>query len=132
MRCREIHDTREGRLTRTVRLTTATFLVTWLPFQILLLVDTECSPCEISLVVIIVTKLVHYANSIINIVIYPVRNGEYRTVLFQMLSIVYNFFRRSRRIAQSSENTRNSIVFVVRKSSETQLNFDHFHEDTRL
>ena len=132
MRRREIPDPREERLTRTVGLVTAAFLVTWLPFQILHLVDTQCSSCEISLVVVILTKLLHYANSIINIVIYPVRNREYRAALFHMLSSVYNYFRRNQRIAQSSKNIENSIVFVVRKSSETQLNFDHFHENTRL
>ena len=114
------------------KVSTYAFLVTWLPFQILNLVASQCSSCEISLVVVIVTKLLHYANSIINIVIYPVRNREYRAALFQMLSSVYNYFRRSRRIAQSSENNENCIVFVVRKSNDTQLNFDHFHENTRL
>ena len=124
MRRREIHETRDERLTRTVGIITATFLVTWLPFQILLLVDAQCSLCETSLV-LIVTEFLHYANSIINIVIYPVRNREYRAALFQMLSSIYNYFRRNRRIAQSSANTGNSTVFVVRKSSDTELNFSH-------
>ena len=127
MHRRENQGIRDETLTKTVGLITAAFLVTWLPFQILSLVASQCSSCEISLVVVIVTKLLHYANSIINIVIYPVRNREYRAALFQMLSSVYNYFRRSRGIAQSSENNENCIVFVVRKPSDTQLNFDHFH-----
>ena len=132
MRRREIHDTRDERLTRTVGLITAAFLITWLPFQILHFIVNQCSSCEISLVVVIVAKLLHYANSIINFVIYPVRNREYRAALFQILSSIYDYFRRNRRIAQSSANTGNSIVFVVRESSDTQLNFDHFHENIRL
>ena len=132
MQRRANQETRDETLTKTVGLITATFLVSWLPFQILNLVVNQCSSCEISLLVVIATKLLHYANSIINIVIYPVRNREYRAALFHMLSSVYNYFRRNQRIAQSSKNIENSIVFVVRKSSETQLNFDHFHENTRL
>ena len=132
MQRRANQETRDETLTKTVGLITAAFLVTWLPFQILNLVVNQCSSCEISLLVVIATKLLHYANSIINIVIYPVRNREYRAALFHMLSSVYNYFRRNQRIAQSSKNIENSIVFVVRKSSETQLNFDHFHENTRL
>ena len=127
MRRREIHDTRDERLARTVGIITAAFLVTWLPFQILHLVVHQCSSCEISLVVVIVAKLLHYANSIINFVIYPVRNREYRVALFQMF-----YFRRNGRIPRSSADTRNSIVFVVGKSSGTQVNFDHFHENTRF
>ena len=73
---REIHEAREKRLTKTVGLITAAFLVTWLPFKILHLVDAQCPSCEISLGGLIVTELLHYANSIINIVIYPVRNRE--------------------------------------------------------
>ena len=128
----QVLETRDERLTRTVGLITAAFLVTWLPFQILILVNSQCSSCEISLVVVIVTKLLHYANSIINIVIYPVRNREFRAALFQMPSVIYNYFRRNRRIAQLSENTGNFIVFVVRTSRDTQLNFDQIYENTRL
>ena len=128
----EVYETRDERLTRTVGLITAAFLVTWLPFQILVLVVHQCSSCEISLVVVIATKLLHYANSIINIVIYPVRNREYRAALFQMLTSICTNFRQNRRISQSSANTGNSIVFVVKKSSDAQLNFDHFYENTRL
>ena len=128
----EVYETRDERLTRTVGLITAAFLVTWVPFQILVLVVHQCSSCEISLVVVIAAKLLHYANSIINIVIYPVRNREYRAALFQMLTSICTCFRRNRRIAHSSANTGNSIVFGVKKSSDAQLNFDHFHENTRL
>ena len=131
MHRREHQETRDETLTRTVGLITAAFLVTWLPFQVLNLVASQCSSCDISPVEVIVTKLLHYANSIINIVIYPVRNREYKAALFQMLSSIYNFFRRNRRITQSSTNNGNSIVFVVRKSSDAQLNLDH-HENTRL
>ncbi|XP_015757561.1 PREDICTED: adenosine receptor A1-like [Acropora digitifera] len=116
---REIQETRGESLTKTVGLITAAFLVTWIPFQILNLVATQCSSCEISLVVVIVTKLLHYANSIVNIIIYPVRNREYKAALFQMFSSIYNYFRRNRSITQSSATTENSNVFVVRKPSDT-------------
>ena len=133
--CRHgVRETRDERLTKTVGLITAAFLVTWLPFQILHLVISLCPTCKISVISVIAAKLFHYANSIINIVIYPIRCKEYRTALFQMLTSICNYvyLRRNRRIAQSSANTGNSIVFVVGKSSDTQVNFDHFHENTRL
>ena len=134
MRCHGVHETRDERLTKTVGLITAAFLVTWLPFQILHLAKGPCPTCKIPDVELFAAKLFHYANSIINIIIYPLRCKEYRAALFQMLTSICNFvyLRRNPRIAQSSANTGNSIVFVVRKSSDTQLNFDHFHENTRL
>ena len=131
---RQVHETRDERMTKTVGLITAAFLVTWLPFQILHLVISLCPTCKISVVEVIATKLFHYANSIINIVIYHLRCREYRAALFQMLTSICNYvyLRRNPRIAQSSANTGNSVAFVVRKSSDIQLNFDHFHENTRL
>ena len=131
LRRHEVRETRDFRLGKTVAIITAAFLVTWLPFQILILSFSLCISCQVSPATINSTKLLHYANSIVNIVIYPVRNEEYRKALFQMFSSLCNRSGRSQNTL-SATNFRNSTVFAVRNSSDTQRNFDHFHEKTRL
>ena len=127
----EVHETRDLRLGKTIAIITAAFLVTWLPFQILILTLSFCNSCLVSPATMNSTKLLHYANSIVNIVIYPVRNEEYRAALCQMFSSLWNRSWRSQKTASGS-NFRNSTLFAVRKPSDTQRKFDHFHENTRL
>ncbi|XP_015757597.1 PREDICTED: octopamine receptor-like [Acropora digitifera] len=131
LRRNEVHETRDLRLGKTIAIITAAFLVTWLPFQILILTLSFCNSCLVSPATMNSTKLLHYANSIVNIVIYPVRNEEYRAALCQMFSSLWNRSWRSQKTASGS-NFRNSTLFAVRKPSDTQRNFDHFHENTRL
>ena len=70
----EVHETRDLRLGKTIAIIKAAFLVTWLPFQILILTLSLCNSCLVSPATMNSTKLLHYANSIVNIVIYPARN----------------------------------------------------------
>ncbi|XP_068724439.1 adenosine receptor A2a-like [Montipora capricornis] len=77
---------REFKLAKTVALITGAFLVTWLPFQIFLLIINLCISCrELSPVLGMIFKLLQYGNSVVNIFIYSFRNAEYRSALFEIL-----------------------------------------------
>ena len=100
VRC-QVHKKRDVRLTKTVAIITAAFLLTWLPFQILVLgFKLSNSHQDSFLVPLYVTKLLHYGNSVLNIFIYPVRNEEYRAALFKMLSRICYQPRRNLQISQ--------------------------------
>ncbi|XP_015757584.1 PREDICTED: cannabinoid receptor 2-like [Acropora digitifera] len=107
LRRRQVHENRDVRLTKTVAIITTAFLLTWLPFQILLLGFKLCNSClEGLFAALYITKLLHYGNSVLNIFIYQVGNEEYRAALFKMLSCVCHLPRRNSRISQEKpQNT---------------------------
>ncbi|XP_068723032.1 adenosine receptor A2a-like [Montipora capricornis] len=88
-RCRKtraFRDARDFKLAKTVALITGVFLVTWLPFQIFLLIINLCISCrELSPVLGTIFKLLQYGNSVVNILIYSFRIAEYRSALFEIL-----------------------------------------------
>ena len=127
----QVQETKTLKLTKTVVLITAAFVLTWLPFQVLTLVLNLCISCKIYPVVVYVTKLLQYGNSVINIVIYPFRDQEYRKSLFKMLSI-FKCSCRNKLIRLSPANMRISVISLVSYSIDTQLSFDNFPENTRL
>ena len=127
----QVQETKTLKLTKTVVLITAAFVLTWLPFQVLNLVLNLCISCKISLVVVYVIKLLQYGNSVINIVIYPFRDEEYRKSLFKMLSI-FKCSCRNELIRLSPANMAISVITLVSYSIDTQLSFDNFPENTRL
>ncbi|XP_068683262.1 adenosine receptor A1-like isoform X2 [Montipora foliosa] len=130
----QVQEIKTLKLTKTVVLITAVFVLTWLPFQVLNSVSNLCISCQKfsnSLVVVSVIKLLQYGNSVINIVIYPFRDEEYRKSLFKMLSI-FKFSCRNKLIRLSPANMGISVISVVSYSIDTQLSFDNFQENTRL
>ena len=79
---------RESRLSKTLFLITGTFVLTWLPFQVLVVIANTCLPCrKMHVVVIFVFKLLHYSNSFINFVIYCLRMPDYRKAVAQIFFI---------------------------------------------
>ena len=128
----QVQETKTLKLTKTVVLITAAFVLTWLPFQVSNLVLNLCISCrKIYPVVAYVIKLLQYGNSVINIVIYPFSNEEYRKSLFKMLSI-FKCSCRNKLICLSPANNGISVISVVSYSVDTQLSFDNFQENTRL
>ena len=76
----------EEKLSKTLLLVTGSFVVTWLPFEVLVAVINLCVSCQqIPLVSIYVIKLLHYSNSLINIIIYPLRIPEFKDALLHLL-----------------------------------------------
>ena len=70
---------REERLSKTLFLITGTFVLTWLPFQVLVVVVNMCVPCGyMPIVVVFVLKLLQFSNSFLNFLIYCLRMPDYR------------------------------------------------------
>lgn len=76
----------EARLSKTVLLITGMFMLTWMPFQVLVIVIVKCAVCNnVSLVVVFVIKLLQFSNSVLNFFIYCFRMPNYRRALFSLL-----------------------------------------------
>ena len=76
----------EARLSKTLVLITGAFALTWLPFQMLVIVLNICSPCKkVPAVVVFGIKLLQFANSFVNFAIYCLRMQSYRNALYQIL-----------------------------------------------
>lgn len=77
----------EARLSKTLFLITGAFVLTWLPFQVLVIVLNMCVPCKtVPAVVVFGIKLLQFSNSFINFVIYCLRMQSYRNALHQFLA----------------------------------------------
>ena len=75
----------EARLSKTVFLITGMFLVTWMPFQVLVILILRCVTCNsVPVVVTFVIKLLQFSNSVINFFIDCFRMPIYRRTLFAL------------------------------------------------
>lgn len=75
----------EARFSKTVLLITGTFFLTWMPFQVLVIVLTLCFSCRnVSAPVIFGIKLLQFSNSAVNFFIYCLRLQSYRRALLSI------------------------------------------------
>lgn len=83
---RQMHVLREKRLSNTLLIITAASLLTWLPFQIGNTIALFCRhPCSYPpLGVVCVFKFLQYSNSLVNVLIYPLRIMGFRKSLFKL------------------------------------------------
>ena len=103
----------ETRFSKTVFLITGTFLVTWMPFQILVIVFILCFPCRaIPVSVVFVIKLLQFSNSIVNFLIYCFRMPSYRKSLFAILSHGRDSRKGSRAVSPFNENQTTNITLI--------------------
>ena len=81
------HIVREKRLAKTLFIITAASLLTWLPFQILILLLYFGVIENLSYLngVVYVIKFLQFSNSLVNVTIYPFRISEFKNALLQML-----------------------------------------------
>ena len=78
----------DDKLAKTMLLVTAAFIITWFPFEILVLAVHLCVPCQrIPVSSVYIIKLFHFSNSLINIVIYHLRIPEFRENFYNFLHI---------------------------------------------
>lgn len=76
----------DEKLSKTLLFLTGSFIVTWLPFEILVVVLNFCVPCrQLPVASVYVIKLLHFSNSLINIIIYPSRIPEFKEALVNLL-----------------------------------------------
>ena len=54
------------------------FLICWIPFNVMILVDTLCATCSVSVNVYVACVYILNVNSIINPIIYSIRNPRFR------------------------------------------------------
>ena len=104
---------REARLSKTLFLITGTFVLTWLPFQVLVVVVIMCVPCsKMHIVVVFVIKLLHFSNSLINFLIYCLRMPDYRKAVSQIFSISKCRGCSSNREVNTLGDSRTSIALT--------------------
>ena len=113
----EVQARREAKLSRTLFLITALFVLTWLPFQILSIVVHMCNQCRrIPGIAVFLIKLLQYSNSFINFLIYCLRMPDYRNALLQMLP-TFNCCRKRRPVLYPLGDEKTGISLVSFASS---------------
>ena len=77
------HVVSEKRLAKTLFIITAASLLTWVPFQILLLLIGNLD--YVNPPVLMIIKFLQFSNSLVNVTIYPFTISEFKNTLLQML-----------------------------------------------
>ena len=104
---------REARLSKTLFLITGTFVLTWLPFQVVVVLVNTCVPCrKMHIVVVYVIKLLQYINSFINFLIYCLRMPDYRKAISQIFVIFKYRGRTNNREVYPLKDSRTNITLV--------------------
>ena len=76
----------EVKLSKTLFLITGTFVLAWLPFQLLVIVLNMCLPCRsVPAALVYGIKLLQFGNSFSNFIIYCLRMQVYRNALLDIL-----------------------------------------------
>ena len=90
-------------LNRTLLLITAIFVLSWLPFQVLVAVLNFCISCrrlnKTLIILLYVIKLLHYSNSFMNFLVYCFRMSDYRKALSRMFPQMQMQLLKSRRVS---------------------------------
>ena len=112
----EVQARIEGKLSRTLFLITALFVLTWLPFQILNIVHFTCQQCgSFPGIAVFLIKLLQYSNSFINFLIYCSGMPDYRNTLLQMFP-TFNCCRIRRPVLNPLGDGKTGISLVSFRS----------------
>ncbi|XP_048585579.1 uncharacterized protein LOC5515075 isoform X3 [Nematostella vectensis] len=77
---------REIRIAVTLAVVIIAFILTWLPFFVILLFSRYCSKCEVPYRVIVpLVKWMHYSGSMVNPIIYTYRNRDFKRAFIKIL-----------------------------------------------
>ena len=121
-RFRERQDTR---FSKTVFLITGTFFLTWMPFQVLMIVLFKCFLCrDVSVAVVFLIKLLQFSNSVINFFIYCFRLPIYRRALFTIIPCCRDR-ERNRIVFPFTENQTSSINLISFSSTQSLYHARH-------
>lgn len=75
----------DEKLIKTLMLLTVCFLVTWLPFEVLVVFLNFCVSCrQLPMVAVYIIKFLHYSNSVVNFIVYPLRINEFKETLVNL------------------------------------------------
>jgi len=109
----EVRTRREARLSKTLFLITGTFVLTWLPFQVLVVVANMCVPCRnMHIVVVFVLKLLQFGNSFLNFLIYCLRMPDYRKAVSNIFFKFKCHGRYNNSVANILGDSRTNIALV--------------------
>ncbi len=112
----------EARLSKTVLLVTGMFILTWMPFQVLVIVIVKCATCKnVSLAVVFVIKLLQFSNSVLNFFIYCFRMPNYRHALFSLLPSS-NCCRFRNGVVHPFVESQTTSITILSFSTSTSLN----------
>lgn len=106
---------RETKLTKTMFLIIGASLLTWLPFQVLnLLIYFQSIRIKPFAIIMYIIKLLQFSNSLVNVIIYPLRISEFKGALLRMLQGFVTPFRsktsrRSRRSERTEDGNETAI-----------------------
>lgn len=122
-RFRERH---ESRFSKTVFLITGTFILTWLPFQVLVIVLNKCFSCRnVPVAVVFVIKLLQFSNSIVNFLIYCFRMPSYRRALLAIFPGCRYNHDRNQGVFPFVENPTSSINLISFSSTQSLYRSRH-------
>ena len=100
------HMVRETRLAKTLFIITGAFLLTWLPFQTLnLLIQYLGVGRDLPYITIIVIKFLQFSNSLVNVIVYPLRISEFKTALLQIFRCCVSTCNRRNQVAPIRQST---------------------------
>ena len=122
-----IRARRELRLSKTLFLITGAFVLTWLPFQVVVVIAYTCVPCKIHVVIIFVLKLLQFSNSFINFLIYCLRTPDYRKALAQIFFIRKCRFHSNNREVNTLGDSGTSIALTHFSSALSVYNAPTTH-----
>ena len=117
----------DEKLIKTLMLLTECFLVTWLPFEVLVVFLNLCVSCrQLPMVAVYIIKFLHYSNSVVNFIAYPLRINEFKETLVNLFPC-----KRGEQMSQFS-----SGITVLSMTTLTgtfhSLSFDPTEETSQL
>lgn len=117
---------RDNRLALTLFMVTAISLLAWLPFEVMNIVLSLCKSCRVKLYnihVLSLTKLLHYANSVVNPIIYTFRIREFRAAINHVVTL--RFLKKKRPRCRSTFTEHNATAFSWRAKSALVVTTDN-------
>ena len=106
------HAEREAKLAKTLFLIAGASLLAWLPFQVLFLVVRLMPALRLPYAMAYAFKFLQFSNSLVNVIIYPLRISEFKDVLLQILHSCVISFQRCKEEAPLTEPV--AIINLVR------------------
>lgn len=117
----------DEKLIKTLMQLTVCFLVTRLPFEVLVVFLNLCVSCrQLPMVAVYIIKFLHYSNSVVNFIVYPLRINEFKETLVNLFP-----WKRGEQMSQFS-----SGITVLSMTTLTgtfhSLSFDPTEETSQL
>ena len=115
----EVQVRKETKLAWTLLLITAIFVLTWLPFQVIVIVYHLCISCRVfPIIVFFVIKLLQYSNSLINFFIYCFRMPDYRNAVSRIFcNCKFNHNRHREGVLYPQTDNKTGILLISFTSS---------------